>query len=126
MSAGADVVMQVRMTKESVELAKQMTEAAVRRALERVLAELPSLAAKYTPVVTGKLLSSFDASMTPRSIVMEWDAEDDGFHYAEVVEKGRFDYRPFPGRYYAQGVKNEIHDRMRMYLLEELTAVQVP
>jgi len=109
MSKGADVVATVRFTPESVRRLKQLTEEAVRQAIRNTRDRLEALAAKYTPVRTGRLLSSFDIAFTPRHIAMKFDPvdPDTGFHYAKVVEEGRGPPRAFSGRYYAEALAFE-------------------
>ena len=123
MSTGADVVIQVMPTANAMQLMRQLTEDAIQRALRRTKTQIIALQKKYTPRRTGKLQDSFDIGLTPRSIVMKWDAVDDGFHYAEVVDKGRAGYKPFTGRFFAEGMKNEAHVIFVEELLAELSTI---
>ena len=66
--------------------------------------------------VPGALRESFKSKPTARGLSMKWSAIWKGFDYARVVEKGRTDYNPFPGRHYAAATKQ----RAREILLEEL------
>jgi hypothetical protein len=56
---------------------------------------------------------------------MQWDAQDPktGFHYAKVVEEGRIGYKPFPGRYYAEGTKYDVMQALIEELTRELQAI---
>ena len=123
MSTGADVVIQVMPTANAMQLMRQLTEKAIQRALRRTKTQIIALQKKYTPRRTGKLQDSFDIGLTPRSIVMKWDAVDDGFHYAEVVDTGRSGYKPFTGRFYSEGMKNEAHVIFIEELLSELSTI---
>ena len=93
MSTGADVVVQVRFDRESIEAVKQMTQAAIMAAIERVKARLSAYAMSgqsNVPVRTGRLRASFDVASTPRSLVFKWSAIDpkSGYDYAKIQDVG--------------------------------------
>ena len=83
------LVIQKRLKPESIEALKTALPYIVEQAKALTKLRLKRLAAVYTPVRTGNLLRSFDVAITPRHIVMKWDAKNTfGQSYAEAVEKG--------------------------------------
>jgi hypothetical protein len=94
MSSGAEVVKVIRFDRESVKALKQLTEEAIRMAIEMATADISQYAMFDTgavPVDTGRLKASFDIAFTPRHIAMKWSAikptDPRQFDYADHVDK---------------------------------------
>ena len=120
MSAGAPVDVQMRFTEPAVALLQNLTEEAIRNAIQRTIARITNYAKSAlspVPIDTGRLRSSFDIGSTPRSIVFRWSAIDPrtGFDYAKVQDEGRAN---MVGKFYSDVVKMYA----RMWLVEELRA----
>ena len=124
MSAGADVIVEARFDRESLDLLTKLMPEAIQRALQKAKDKILKIGRKLTPERTGRLRASFDAAVFGQTIALKWDAVDSGYHYAHVVEYGRTDRNPFTGRYYAESTKMEAKRIVRDCLLEELRKVR--
>lgn len=128
MSSGP-VVMQIVLTPERLRQFKALSEEAIQRAIAVSKERIRAVAMTETPVgdpsnygytggrVPGQLKASFDIASTPRSIVWQWTAPYKGIDYAQIVEKGRSGWHPFPARNYAAATKQ----RALEIVIEELT-----
>jgi hypothetical protein len=113
----------VRFNADSVRMLKELTKQGIRRAFYRAKDRIWDRMIRYTPVRTGRLASSFDIDIRGQSIHMSWDAADPkshGFHYAKVVEEGRQQWKPFPGRFYAEATKWDAKQILYEELVKEL------
>jgi hypothetical protein len=91
MSAGADVVKQVRLgDKASLARMRQMTEDAIAVAMQIAIEKIRryALTTSDVPRDTGRLQDTIGFSWTARNIVLIWTATDpkSGFHYADHVD----------------------------------------
>lgn len=87
-----DVIARVRFSREALDLMQKMGHDAIERAIYATMARLKELATKYTPVRTGRLLSTFGVARTSENMItMVWHGRDpiSGFAYSEVADIGR-------------------------------------
>ena len=117
MSAGEEVVAVARMDAESLRILEVLTESAISYALAMAVSRIQELQwsdASQVPIDTGLLRSSFQISLTEKSILMRWSAlSPQGFDYAKVQDVGRAN---MVGKFYSQVMK----EQARQIVLEEL------
>ena len=92
MSAGADVVRQVRLgTREDLARMGQLSEIAIASAIQASIPRIMhyALTTGSVPRDTGRLQDTVGVTWTGRNIVLVWTAQDPrtGWHYADHVDK---------------------------------------
>ena len=113
------VIKQIILRPEVLGQFPQMVQDAISRAIYAALPDIRDAAMDFTPEVTGELKRSFKALPTPRGLYLAWTAP-----HAEIVELGRSDRNPFPGRYYAEQTKEHARVILYNYIAAEFNKLQ--
>ena len=118
MTKSGSVLARATMTRDSLELIKQMVWKSVNEALTVAAARIEALqqsGVSQVPIDTGRLRSSFKVAVSPGQIIMHWSAIDprSGFDYALVQDIGRGN---MIGKYYSSVMK----DQSKEIVFEEL------
>jgi len=119
MSAGADVIRQVRVDKLPEFRRLVPEKIAIALALARDDITNYALSMSDIPYDTGTLQRSFEIASLPSGLIMKWDPFDPktGFHYADLQNRT---HKRFAG--FAERVKAFARDAIRRRLIEVFAA----